>query len=61
MASSSIQKRAEEAADRGDVAALRQCFRDGASPIDLGVYLYALDHGDTETFQVILDAGGLLT
>lgn len=60
MASSSIQKLAEEAADRGDVEALRQCFRDGASPIDLGVYLDALQHRDTEIFQVILDAGGML-
>ncbi|GAD98311.1 hypothetical protein ARB_00513 [Paecilomyces variotii No. 5] len=58
MESSSVQKQAENAATRGDVAALRQCFRDGASPLDKKVNLRALSRGDIELFQVIVDAGG---
>lgn len=57
-----VHEEASEAALRGDAARLRRCFNNGFSTLDArvfrGVFLLALQNGDVETFQVILDAGG---
>ncbi|KAJ5167588.1 uncharacterized protein N7482_003182 [Penicillium canariense] len=55
---SELQQEAAEAALRGDAATLRECLKKGLSPMDISVYLSALEYGDVETVQVILDAGG---
>lgn len=58
MASSQLQQEAEQAAFQGDAATLRECFSKRLSTIDYRIYPDALQNGDVETFQVILDAAG---
>lgn len=54
---SQLQEEAREAAFKGNAAKLRACLSKG-STIDYRIYIKALENGDVETFQVILDAGG---
>ncbi|ODM22181.1 hypothetical protein SI65_03027 [Aspergillus cristatus] len=54
---SSIQEEAEKAAFTRNAAQLQHCLAGGAR-LDTFVYLKALQNGDIDTLQVILDNGG---